>query len=510
MTRPYSWFPLAGSDPVPGDPRAVRAAGERYRTVAHAIRSAAAELTKIGEIDGAVSGAVDAIRSSASEVSDKIDMARGRYAEVGTALVTYSAQLAQAQADSIAALQAAQSAQHVVDQASAQVASSLRARDDAVDPDERLHYAGQLQRARLSRDTGDMALARAGGALAAAVELRDRAARAAISAIEGVTRADHLNDGFWENYGSSIVHAISKIAGTIATVAGILSLVLCWVPGLNAVLGLVALIAGAVALAADLVLLKQGEGSWSDVIWGIVGVASFGAGRVLGVTARAAARGAQGVARVEAGAVGATRISARAAQGLPAMANGQAVINALVGPRIGALARGSGQLGDLLSEAKSIRPWGCSDGWRSLQPRALLRDLRPAGEFLRHPGTIIDAMGKGVDNLRLARTEGGVRPLFAALQGDADSVLALGTLRDIDGAFRGGMPATFDAIRTSNAAVGAWMSGASADAYNNVLGFDATIDRLGGGTEAWTYEGTYDWLFLDSPATQLLLVGATR
>jgi len=60
VSRPFSWFPLAGADPVPGDPVAVRAAGDRYVQIGETIDTTANQLRRLTEADGTISEAVSA------------------------------------------------------------------------------------------------------------------------------------------------------------------------------------------------------------------------------------------------------------------------------------------------------------------------------------------------------------------------------------------------------------------------------------------------------------------
>ena len=306
MTRPYSWFPLAGSDPVPGDPAAVRTAGERYKSVADTIASSAASLTAIADVGTTTSDAVDAIRETADKVAGQITTARDRYAAVGSALVTYASQLEQAQQESMSVLTTAQSAQIAVDHSTSQITRALRALDEATDGDEATSYQRQLNQARSSRDAAEVTLARARDGLAQAIELRDRAAQAAIESIDGATSGDGLNDGWWENWGSKVSSWVSNVAGIISAVTGIASLFLGWVPILGQVLVAVSLVTGIVALIADVLLAVNGEGSVMTVILDVAALASFGIGRALASSARASQASMRGVA--------AYRASARAAR----------------------------------------------------------------------------------------------------------------------------------------------------------------------------------------------------
>lgn len=308
MTRPTSWYPLAGSDPVPGDPVVVRRASAEYSEIAQVIGTAAATLRRIATGIDSESDAVKEAGKKAGEVADTILKAEDRYAAVGSALGTYATHLSQAQSDSLDALTRAQNADAARTAAENQVRSSQLDIDQAKDTDPDADTSAldrSLANARGDRDQADAALAGARHDLERAVDLRDTAARRAIDAIEGVTGDDGLDDGWWENWGSKVANWVSDVAGVIAAVAGVLSLFLGWVPILGQVLVAVALIAGAIALIADIALLIAGEGSWLDVGLGVLGLVTFGLGRVVGSGVKAGRAGLRTVAATRAATVAA-------------------------------------------------------------------------------------------------------------------------------------------------------------------------------------------------------------
>lgn len=278
MTRSYNWFPLATGDPIPGDPSVVRVGGENYVAISGSISLAAESLRSLVDLNATVSQAVAEVRTKAGEVADDIGRARERYEATGNALIAYADQLAQAQAESEAALRAAQSAQSAIDVAEVDVRRAAIALANA-DPHERAVRQSALNRARSAVRSADTALTRARTDLQEAIDLRDRAAQQAIDAIQAITGSDHLNDGWQENL-SPVLHAISNIAGIVASIAGIASLFLGWIPIVGQIIGAVAVVAGIVALIADVVLYFNGEGSLLHVGLGLLGVLTFSLGRI--------------------------------------------------------------------------------------------------------------------------------------------------------------------------------------------------------------------------------------
>lgn len=480
MSPVYSWYPLASSDPIPGDADRVRATGDRYTEVALAIQTAADGLKQIAAIDGMVSNAVDAIREEAAKLESDIRGAKQRYSDVGAALKAYSGELAGAQADAVTALEAARAAQGAIDEAQRTLSIANADIYDAQrdDDDEALTEATRRRnQARADLNDADYALSRARGDLDDAIARRDSAAAVAMGAIESTTSSDNLNDGAWEDFWSGFLNGTSEIFGTIAAVAGIAALVLCWVPVIGQALAVVALVAGAVALIADIVLLSQGEGSWEKVIWGAVGVLSFGAGRALSTAASLSGRAAQATARLQT----AGNVMNRAR---------------VVGDDIARIP---------LYQARNMlnagtRPW--LEGLKSFNPVALLRDARLGFRYAVDPNLRSFVFSEGIDNMRYALSNGGPSSVLAAFQGDRATAEVFASLQHINTTR---LPGTLPSLLSSTTANLSWMGGAAADAYNNVMGWEATADRLEGGREPWTFEKTYEWITDESPRETLNL-----
>jgi len=296
MPRPVDWSPLAGSDPVPGDPYEVGRMGRHYTDVADAIERAASKLRQLaGGDDGQESDAVDELDDSCQQVADDISKAHERYAGVGAALTAYAPELEQAQADSLAALTAAQ-------QADRDHTAATTRQNDAQSP-------GETSAAQSDLDASTKALGDARTQLQDAIDRRDRAARTAIDAIKNVQDSGDLNDSWWDNWGHKIVEAIQKIASTVAMVAGILALCVGWIPiigqALAGILGTIALVASAISLVCNIALAATGYGSWWQVGLDAIAVATFGVGRVLTTAARASTTTVQGVSRMGAGTLAA-------------------------------------------------------------------------------------------------------------------------------------------------------------------------------------------------------------
>ncbi|WP_371151901.1 glycohydrolase toxin TNT-related protein [Buchananella felis] len=196
---------------------------------------------------------------------------------------TYSAALDRVQADTLNALYAARQAKWERDEARDNQHYYQDLADDYASTDDEGGYGHdqQVRYTRLANSAGQDAAAAQERidnqvrVVQAAVADRDRAAQTAIDAIQGVTATDGLNDGWWEDYGAKVLGWIADIAEWVANIAGILALVLCWVPVLGQALAVIAGIAGIVAAVANIGLALGGEKTWREALWS-VGFAALG------------------------------------------------------------------------------------------------------------------------------------------------------------------------------------------------------------------------------------------
>lgn len=159
--------------------------------------------------------------------------AEGRYREAGGALEEYAGALDRAQSDSLNALTAAKSAQADAMDARAR-AERMRASAEEYPAD----GDGGDDRARYMRLAGaaDADEAAAQGRVAAqkeiidrAVSERDIAAERAIEIINGAC-GDGLADSWWDDWGKAITQWIAKICEIVSGIAGVLALLVSWVP----------------------------------------------------------------------------------------------------------------------------------------------------------------------------------------------------------------------------------------------------------------------------------------
>lgn len=287
-----SWEPLASSNPVPGDPDVSSRAAQHYGDVATSMGEAYRALGVIEDMEGFRSEAVEALRSKAEDVRGEITRAKSRYEAAESALRTYAVKHREAQDAAAELLRRAQEAADQVDAAERTATSTRSDYDDAVTqarstgeaPDPSMWRAVSAADTAASEARG--ALASVVGELPGVVSQWHADAGTAAEKISEAVSGDDLNDGWWEKWGSAVAQFVSKWAGRIAMWAGIAALVLGWVPILGQVLAVIALVATVAALVADIALVAHGEGDWLNVVLGVVAVATFGVGRLVGSLAK--------------------------------------------------------------------------------------------------------------------------------------------------------------------------------------------------------------------------------
>lgn len=285
MTRPRDWHPLAEHDPVPGDPYEVRRLAQRFADTATAIRTAVDTLNEIHD-SGTVweSEAGREFKTKTRDTADTIDKAFRRYDEASGALSTYATKLEQVQGDADNLL--------------------TRARQAQQDLEDAERSLGQAEPEQQSGREGDVADAE-GSVAALQRDLEpirqdwDDAGKQAADAIDDVVGDDGLKDGFWDNF-LGFVEDLTELMGKLSAIFGVLALICTFVPFLQpfaALFGALAFVTGLISLAGNLLLLANGRATLGDVLWDLVGVVSFGAGRAFQLGARTMVKVARGLAK---------------------------------------------------------------------------------------------------------------------------------------------------------------------------------------------------------------------
>ncbi|WP_213816077.1 putative T7SS-secreted protein [Glaciihabitans sp. dw_435] len=274
--RPTDWTPVGyTSDPIPGDPSIVRSGGQDYLDVAEAIHSAERRLRSLDSGTLAISLAADALQEKSTEVADNVGRAYSRYAAVGNALLAYAPELESAQRESADALLSARSAKDMADDSTTSHQHYLRLAEHETDPAQKLVYTQLADNSEQDAGSATYAVQAATGRVHDAISHRDTAAETAISSIEDITKSDDLGDSWWDDWGKDVLTAITDIAGNVAMIAGVLALLVSWIPVVGQVLGAALLVVAGVAAVVNaignVVLASTGDRTWGEAAISVVG-----------------------------------------------------------------------------------------------------------------------------------------------------------------------------------------------------------------------------------------------
>lgn len=293
--RPADWAPLTedGRDPVPGDWEMVQEAAARYRRTADAIQRAKELLEDVTDSeDGWQSEAGTAFREKATEVSDDVWKAWGRYDAAATALAGYWPELEDAQTESLSLRTEAIDVQERINSLNGRIDGAQQEAENASDSDaddaedraaEANRQVAGLQ-GQLDYQQGE--LTRLRNRLAEIVEAKDQAAQRAADAIGDFIGGDGLKDGFWDRVGAffdalkDFLIMIGEWAGRIAAICGVLALLVSWIPvigqALAGILGAIALVASVFSMVGNAL-----QGKWLNFALDVVGILTFGIGRAV-------------------------------------------------------------------------------------------------------------------------------------------------------------------------------------------------------------------------------------
>jgi hypothetical protein len=287
--RLRDWHPLAGDDPVPGDPDAILDEAAHLRQVAAMLRAEANDLRLIAQGHGLKGAYADALRDGARELEVHLRETAGRYERVHGELAGWAHELADLQTE----------ADRVVRAAQAEVASSFGDTDSSG-----------------GADCGDDPVAAYRASLAKITARRDERAAYYASRIHGRID-DTVKDSWWErckdavdDYQSAISLAVD-VMSWVATGIAIAALTMTpagWVAGL-------ALWLTFGVLAGHLLLASAGDGSWADIAMDLFGLLTM----QVGATALRSLRGVRDATKLAAELVAeerAAETSARATQAL--------------------------------------------------------------------------------------------------------------------------------------------------------------------------------------------------
>ncbi|MBV1938377.1 hypothetical protein KUF83_17665 [Streptomyces sp. BV286] len=454
MTRPadHRWEVLGESeDPVPGDVYDLTALAKRFTATAKTISDSAAALRRLGDQKSWDSKAGREFAEKADDTAKTVSKAHGRYEEAGAALKEYHTELTTIQDE----------ADGLLSQAETKSGDLTTAKSKADSPPKDTDKAGQktLDTA-VTTLQGDLAELR--GKLSTLKGRHNTAGNTAAKRIHKITEGDDLNDS-WLDELRDTLNIVADIAGAVAAVCGLVALLVGWIPiigqAIAGVLGTIALIATAISLVCHLLLAINGDGSWGDVAMDVLGLATFGLGRVFSAGAKLAAT------------AGRSRVWTAATQYVrgwnPTL--GSAARRALVVEMVGARAGATG--------AAAAPNVSLGAAFRGL-PRSFADDLSTVRGNWRD-------LFKGSDNLaafRDAWNAGGIRG-FGSMYAGPGMVDELARIKNIDPAdlnFVGTPDAFRQAMQYNSWAIGATSTAAVADAKSFIGLFgDPDIDVTG-------------------------------
>jgi hypothetical protein len=240
--RTRDWTPLADTDPVPGDPAAIRAEAAHMRRLAQGLRDQARELRAIAHTEGLRGKYATALRDNAADLESHLRQTAERYEHVRSHLTGWATELEDLQAESLAVLRRAHACAHDADAHDAHPLRAALARLTTARDDRAALYAGRIRRA-----CDDV--------------IKDSVWQAVAEDVRVGLDQDWLGRFF-------------ELAGWVTTVVGVTALFLT-PPGWLLDLALATTFA---LTAKDLLALGVGDGSWYDIGMDAVGLSTMGTG----------------------------------------------------------------------------------------------------------------------------------------------------------------------------------------------------------------------------------------
>ncbi|KAB1147734.1 hypothetical protein F7R91_11655 [Streptomyces luteolifulvus] len=455
MSRPadHRWEVLGeDADPTPGDVHDLNALARRFTATAKTIKDTADALRRVGNQESWDSDAGREFAGKASETAKTVSKAHDRYEVAGEALKKYYTDLETIQDEADGLLGRAE--------AKAGELATAKSRADnpskGTDRDAQDKLDGKVTQLQEGLDGLQ-------GKLAGLKERHKSAGDTAAKSIESIVESDGLNDSWLDDLRDTL-ELISNLAGAISAVCGVMALLVGWIPvigqAIAGVLGTIALVMTVVSLICHTLLLINGDGSWKDVAMDVLGLATFGIGRVFSAGAKLAAT------------VGRSRVWTAATQYVrawnPTMsaAARRALVVEMVGARAGAVAHAARPDVSLGAAFKGL-------------PRSFADDL----STIRDNWSDLFKVGDNLSAARDAWNTGGVRGLASMYVGPGMTD-ELGRMKSIDAGdlnFIGTSDAFKQAFQYNSWALGATGTGAGSDSYSffKLFGSEPEIDVTG-------------------------------
>lgn len=284
-----SYAPLGDDADFPADPDGVRGYGDSVSATGALILEQVALLESLARGDCWVADTADAFREQAQELADRIEKSAGRYTRVGKALTTLADDLEDYERWAGQRAEEARALQWTV------VANPPATPE--VPPEGGLPVltpAGEAQNARRRRAEERIEVLQ--GEFDGYVRRAREAASDAASTIKGAID-DDVKDNWWERNAGWLSTAKDWL-GLAAAAVGIVLAVVAAIATAPVWLTVLAVGLAAAVLAISLGLALGADGSWTDVAFDAVGLATLGTGAVF---SRLAARGFPAVRSAVAG-----------------------------------------------------------------------------------------------------------------------------------------------------------------------------------------------------------------
>ncbi|MDN0193572.1 hypothetical protein [Streptomyces sp. S.PNR 29] len=258
--------------------------GKKLKKTAEELERQVKNLKAISEIDSWDSDAGREFRKRAESCQGKLDAARKRYATAAAALGDKVVDVGGGYADKVhaPAKDYASDLNRAQEIADAALKEAQTAENDKRDAGMRLADAEDDSKKKELEDrqkSADDVVKAAQEKIEEAQRIRDAAAKRACDAIDEVISDDALKDGFWD----SLLDDIANITGIIATVCGVLSLLVGWIPvigqALAGILGTIALVMSLVGFICTAVLYLRGNADLMDLGEAALGFLMIGVGK---------------------------------------------------------------------------------------------------------------------------------------------------------------------------------------------------------------------------------------
>lgn len=264
--RPRDWHPLADSDPIPGDPQEIRDEVSHMKGVASSLRDQAERLRSIKDDDELKGKYAGKLRDESEVLEKHLREVASRYERVHVHLSKWANELEhfQEQADKVLA-----NAKKEQEELDAEKAKKDTGDSSTPHPSESGTEGDPLRKYRdqLNSITGD----------------RDERAGHYAKKIRNEID-DIIEDSFWDDIKGWIHENIDKIKwvldalGWAASILGTLAPFLAFIPVIGPFIGAIAVGLSILIAASRFVLFLAGEASMAEVLMDCVGLVAFAAG----------------------------------------------------------------------------------------------------------------------------------------------------------------------------------------------------------------------------------------